>query len=101
MKPECFFRTCLFFKRDNFPDNCVNWTNESVSSGAQNYECLSSNVARFVHVESRFDKIRNIFQGFGSLVSLRLQKGGGAKSKKIGRKYPTGTQGAQALIVRS
>ena len=28
------------------------------------------NVARFGHVECRFDKINDIFQGFGSLVSL-------------------------------
>ena len=41
------------------------------------------NVARFVQVECRFDKINNIFEGFGSLVSLRLQKDGGAKSKQI------------------
>ena len=42
------------------------------------------NVARFGHVECRFDKIINdIFQGFGSFVSLRLQKDGGAKSKQI------------------
>ena len=40
------------------------------------------NVAQFGHVECRFDKIHNIFQGFGSLVSLRLQKDGGAKSKQ-------------------
>ena len=23
-----FFRTCLFFKWDSFPDNCVDWTND-------------------------------------------------------------------------
>ena len=31
------------------------------------------NVARFGHVECMFDKINDVFQGFGSLVSLRLQ----------------------------
>ena len=41
------------------------------------------NVARFGHVECRFDKINDMFHGFGSLVSLRLQKDGGAKSKQI------------------
>ena len=41
------------------------------------------NVAHFVHVECRFDKLNDIFQGFGSLVSLQLQRGGGAKSKEI------------------
>ena len=30
-----------------------------------------------------FVKIKDIFQGFGSLVSLRLQKDGAAKSKQI------------------
>ena len=34
------------------------------------------NVARFDHVEYMFDNVNNIFQGFGSLVSLRLQKDG-------------------------
>ena len=41
------------------------------------------NVARLGNVECRFDKINDIFQGFGSLVSLRFQKDGGAKSKQI------------------
>ena len=41
------------------------------------------NVVRFGHEECRFDKINDIFQGFGSLVSLLLQKDGGAKSKQI------------------
>ena len=41
------------------------------------------NVARFGQVECMFDKINNIFQGFGRLVSLRPQKDGRAKSKQI------------------
>ena len=36
-----FFRACLFFKRDSPPDNCDDWTNENVSFGARNYECLT------------------------------------------------------------
>ena len=40
-------------------------------------------VACFAHVECRFDKIKDMFQGFGSLVSLRLLKDGSAKSKQI------------------
>ena len=43
------------------------------------------NVARFGHMECRFDKINDIFQSFGSLVSMRFQKDGGAKSKQIWR----------------
>ena len=41
------------------------------------------NVACFGHMECRFDKINDFFQGFRSLVSLRLQKDGGAKGKQI------------------
>ena len=41
------------------------------------------NVARFSHVKGMFDKINDIFQGFGSLVSLRLQKDVRTKSKQI------------------
>ena len=42
------------------------------------------NVARFDHGECMFDKINDIFQGFGNLVSLRLQpKDGRAKCKQI------------------
>ena len=39
------------------------------------------NVARFDHVECMFDKINDIFQGFGNL-SLQLQKDGHARSKQ-------------------
>ena len=46
------------------------------------YVC-QRNVARFAHVECRVDKINNIFQGFGSLVPLQLQKDGRAKNKQI------------------
>ena len=61
------------------------------------------NVAHFVHMECRSDKINDIFQDLGSLVSLRLQKDGGAKSKQIWLMgtYRTETQAAQALVVRS
>ena len=41
------------------------------------------NVAHFVRIDYRFDKLKDIFQGFGSLVSLGLQKDGGVKSKQI------------------
>ena len=41
------------------------------------------NVASFAHVEYRFDKMEDMCEGFGSLVSLRLQKDGDAKSKQI------------------
>ena len=41
------------------------------------------NMACFAHVECMFDKINDIFQGFGSLVSLRPQKDSRTKSKQI------------------
>ena len=41
------------------------------------------NVASFGHVECMFDNVNDIFQGFGSLMSLRLQKDGRTKSKQI------------------
>ena len=41
------------------------------------------NVACVARVECRFDKIKDMFQDFGSSVSLRLQKNGSAKSKQI------------------
>ena len=41
------------------------------------------NVACFAHVECRFIKINDIFQGFGILVSLQFQKDEGVKSKQI------------------
>ena len=44
--------------------------------------CLR-NVACSAHVECMFDKINDIFQGFGSLASLRLQEDGRDKSKQI------------------
>ena len=47
VKRERFFRACLFFKGDSFPDNCINWTNENVSFGARNHECLLSKRTTF------------------------------------------------------
>ena len=41
------------------------------------------NAACFDYVECMFDKINDIFQGFGNLLSLRLQKDGCARSKQI------------------
>ena len=52
------------------------------------------NMACFGHVECTFDKVNDIFQGFGSLVSLRLRKMDALKVNKSGRTYRTGTQTA-------
>ena len=41
MKRERFFAQVYFSNETLSPDNCVDWTNENVSFGARNYECLS------------------------------------------------------------
>ena len=75
-----------FFAHGYFSNETVSKT--TVSTGPMKMFLLEHeamnvcqrNVARFGHM---FDKINDIFQGFGSLVSLRLQKDGRAKSKQI------------------
>ena len=70
MKHECFFVYV------NFSNEAVSQT--TVSTGPmkmfrlehETMNVCQRNVARFGHVECRFDKINDIFQGFGSLVSL-------------------------------
>ena len=65
--------------------------------------CLR-NVARFVHVECRFDKIEDIFTGFWKLGDIATSERWVrkiAKGKKFGRTYRTGTQAPQPLVVRS
>ena len=73
MKRECFFAYVYF------SNETVSQT--TVSTGAMKMFRLEHktmnvchrNMACFGHVECRFDKINDSFQGFGSLVSLRLQ----------------------------
>ena len=75
-----------FFAHGYFSNETVSKT--TVSTGPMKMFLLEHeamnvcqrNVARFGHM---FDKINDIFQGFGSLVSLRLQKDGRAKRKQI------------------
>ena len=80
-----------FFAHVYFLNETVSRT--TVSTGPMKMFCLGHetlnvcqrNVACFDHVECMFDKVNDIFQGFGSLVSLRLQKDGRTKSKQIWR----------------
>ena len=51
--------------------------------GHETMNVCQRNVAHFGHVECMFEKVNDIFQGFGILVSLRLQKDGRAKRKQI------------------
>ena len=78
-----------FFAHVYFSNETVSQT--TVSTGPmkmfrlehETMNVCEANVTRFVLVESRFDKFKDIFQGFGRLVSLRPQNDGGAKSKQI------------------
>ena len=78
-----------FFTLVYFSNETVSWI--TVSTGPvkmfrlerETMNVCQRNVVHFVHVECRFDKINDIFQGFGSFVSLQLQKDGCAKSKQI------------------
>ena len=77
----------VFFVQVYFSNETVSQT--TVSTGPmkmfhlehKTMNVCQRNVARFGHMECRLDKINNIFQSFESLVSLRLPKDGGAKSK--------------------
>ena len=60
------------------------------------------NVARFGHVECRFDKINDIFRVLEALeCHCDFRKMEALKVNKFGRTYRTGTQAAQAIVVRS
>lgn len=58
------------------------------------------NVARFVHVQCRFDKINEIFQGFGNWCHCDFRKMEALKANKFGRTYRTGTQGGSSSLCR-
>ena len=92
---RCYYHLRSTVKREHFFAH-VYFSNETVSqttvsTGPMKMFCLGHetmnvcqrNVARFDHVEYMFDKVNDIFQGFGSLVPLRLQKDGRAKRKQI------------------
>ena len=72
MKRECFF-VHVYFSNETV-------TQTTVSTGPMKMFCLEHetmnvcqrNVARFADVEYRFDKIKDMFQGFGSLGRVRL-----------------------------
>ena len=71
-----------FFAHVYFSNETVSQTTVSTGPmkmfrlGHETVSICQRNMARFGHVECMFDKVDNIFQGFGSLVSLRLQKDG-------------------------
>ena len=79
-----------FFAHVHFSNETVSQT--TVSTGPmkmfrlehETMNVCQRNVARFGNVECMFDKVNDIFPGFGSLMSLRLQKDGRTiKSKQI------------------
>ena len=78
-----------FFAHVHFSNETVSQTTVSTGPmkmfrlGHEIMNVCQRNVARFDHVEYMFDKVKDIFQGFGTLVSLRLQKDGRSKCKQI------------------
>ena len=59
------------------------------------------NVTCFGHVECRFDKINDIFQGLEAWCHCSFREMEALKINKFGRTYRTGTQAAQATVLRS
>ena len=65
-----------FFAHVHFSNETVSQTTVSTGPmkmfrlGHETMNVCQRNMARFGHVEYMFDKVNNIFQGFGSLVSL-------------------------------
>ena len=59
------------------------------------------NVAYFWSRGCRFDKINDIFQGFGDWCHWDFRKMEALKVNKFGRTYRTGTQAAQVIVMRS
>ena len=84
----CYYHLRSTVKRERFSVH-VCFSNETVSQTTlstgpmkmfrlehETMNVCQRNVACFGHVECRFDKINDIFQGFRSSVSLRFQKDG-------------------------
>ena len=59
------------------------------------------NVTPFGHMECRFDKINDVFQGFGNWCHCNFRKMEALKLNKFRLSYRTGTQAAQVIVVRS
>ena len=59
------------------------------------------NMARFGHVECRFDKKTTFFRVLEAWCHCDFRKMEALKVNKFGRSYRTGTQAAQAIVVRS
>ena len=83
VKRESFSHMFIFQTRQSPSQLCRQDQMKMFHLEHETMNVCQRNVERFVQMECRFDKIKDIFQGFGSLVSLWLQKDGGAKSKQI------------------
>ena len=81
--PFAFNRACLFFKGDSSQTTVSTGPMKMFRLEHETVNVCHRNVVRFAHVECRFHKIKDMFQGFRSLMSLRLQRDGGTKSKQI------------------
>ena len=83
MKLECFFVDVYFSNETDSQTTLLTGPMKMFCLEHETMNVCQRNVACFAHVECRFDKIKDMFQDFGSSVSLRLQKNGSAKSKQI------------------
>ena len=94
-----------FFAQVYFSNETVSHT--TVSTGPmkmfrlehETMNVCQRNVAHFWSRGCRFDKINDIFQGFGDYCDFRKMEA--LKVNKFGRTYRTGTQAAQVIVMRS
>ena len=76
MKREHFFAQVYFSKETVSQTTVSTGPMKMFRLEHETMNVCQRHVAHFGHVECRFDKINDILKGFGSLVSLRLQKDG-------------------------
>ena len=67
-----FFRVCLLFKRDSFPDISLVWHNENALFWAGNEQRLSNKVACFVHVAGRFSSFWLYLSSYNLLIGWQV-----------------------------
>ena len=99
-----------FFAHDYFSNETVSQT--TVPTGPMTMFCLEHetinvcqrNVAHFVHVECRFDKIKDKCQGFGTWChhDFREMEASALKVRKFGRTYMylTGIALDQDIVIK-
>ena len=80
----------------HFSNETVDWTNENVSFGARNYECLSKKSSTFCSGLTILKTFFRVLQPWCHCDFRNLEK---LKVNKFGQIYRTGTPAVQALVV--